>query len=210
MNAADLSDKRDQAIEEITTAAGNAEQARQLRHNDGQPRTGLEADQNAVADQPHQQAEPEEPGDQAKSRDGKGSNTRNLGIADRIARREGSDRSRGHQRDRRGRADRKLARRAEQRIADAAQHIAVDADLRRQAGERRIGQRHRDRVSRKRHAGNDIGAKPGGTVFGEPLRGRKELCSVQLHDGSPVQRCSAASSGRAINSSTSSSAAQGR
>ena len=88
VNAAELSDKRDQAIEEIMTAAGNAEQARQLRHDDGQPRAGLEADQDAVADQPHQHAEPEEPGDQAKSRDGKGSNTRNLGVADRIARRE--------------------------------------------------------------------------------------------------------------------------
>ena len=85
-----------------------------------------------------------------------------------------------HQRDRRGRADRKLARRAEQRIADAAKHIAVDADLRRQAGQRRIGERHRDRISRERHAGDDIMAQPGGAIFGKPRAGGKNFIPVHF------------------------------
>jgi len=68
----------------------------------------LEADQNAVADQAHQHAEPEDPGDQAERRNGKGRNARNLRIADRVARGERSDRTCDHQRDRRGRADREL------------------------------------------------------------------------------------------------------
>ena len=56
------------------------------------------------------------------SRHGKGRQARDLRIADRIARGQRADRARDHQRDRRGRADRKLTRGAEQRVADAAEH----------------------------------------------------------------------------------------
>ena len=78
------------------------------------------------------------------------------GVSRRIAAGQRADRRRNHQRDRRGRADRKLARRAEQRVADAAEHVAIDADLRRQARQRRIGERDRDGVGRKRDAGDSV------------------------------------------------------
>ena len=94
VDAAELSDKRDQAIEEIASAAGNAEQARQLRHDDGQARACLEADQNAVADQAHQHAEPENPGDQAEHGNGQRRQARDLRIADRVAAGERADRAR--------------------------------------------------------------------------------------------------------------------
>ena len=141
VDAAELAGELDQAIEEIVPAAGDAEQARQLRHDDGQARAGLEADQNAVADQAHQHAEPENPGDQAEQpppqrppgwRSGAyrtasppASAPTVPAIISEIAE-VGPTAS--------WRDD------AEQRVADAAQHVAVDADLRRQAGKRRIGQ----------------------------------------------------------------------
>src|SRR4051812_29640720 len=59
-------------------------------------------------------------------------------------------------RDRGSRTDCQLTRRAQQRIADAAEHVAVDADLGRQARQRGIGQRHRNGVSRKRNAGDGV------------------------------------------------------
>src|SRR4030095_10055295 len=54
VDAVELPDQRDQAIEEIAPAAGNAKQTRQLRHDDGEPGASLEADQNAIADQAYQ------------------------------------------------------------------------------------------------------------------------------------------------------------
>ena len=79
-------------------------------------------------------------------------------IALHVAVRHRPDRAGDHQRDGGRRPDRELARRAEQRIAEPAEQIAVDADLRRQAGEPRIGERNRDRVGRKRDAGDDVAA----------------------------------------------------
>ena len=140
IDVAELTGEPDRAVEEIVAAAGNAEQARQLAHDDGESGAGLEADQNAVADQANENAEFEKPGDQAKQRHGAGRKACDLRISHRIPAGQRPDSARNHQRDRGGRADRKLARRPKQRIADAAKHIAVDADLRRQAGQRRIGQ----------------------------------------------------------------------
>jgi len=138
------------------SAAGNAEQARQLGHRDREPGAGLEADQDAVAHQLDQRARPQRPCQQAQDRHRERGEARDRGVALRVARRHRAHRAGDHQRDGGGRADRKLARGAEQRVADPAQQIAVDADLRRQARERRIGERNRDRVGRERHAGNDV------------------------------------------------------
>ena len=183
MDIAELAEEPDQAIEEIVPTAGDPEEAGQLRHDDGEPGAGLEANQNAVADQAHQHAEPEDPGNQAQDRHGKGRHAGNLRVSDRIACRQRPDRARDHQRDRRGRTNRKLTRRAQQRVADAAQHVAIDADLRRQAGERRVGKRHRNRVSRQRHAADDVGRQPGGAISGEPVRRREEFSPARCHVG---------------------------
>ena len=105
---------------------------------------------------------------------------------------ERADGAGDHQRDRRGRADRKLARRAEQRIADAAEHVAVDADLRRQAGQRGIGQRHRDRVGGERYAGDCVGRPPLPAIRGKPAEWRENrIQPTRCSDGEFmwVSRC---------------------
>ena len=56
---ADLPGEQHGPLEEIVSAAGHAKQARQLGHRDGQPRAGLEADQDAVADQLYERAQPQ-------------------------------------------------------------------------------------------------------------------------------------------------------
>ena len=69
--------------------------------------------------------------------------------------------------------DRELARRAEQRVDQAPGQIAVDAVLRRQPGERGVGQRHRDRVGGERDARDGVAGQPRALVGGEPLRRRE-------------------------------------
>ena len=67
VDLAELAGQQHGPLEEIVPAAGHAEQARQLGHGDGQPGAGLEADQDAVADQLHERAQPQQPGDQASA-----------------------------------------------------------------------------------------------------------------------------------------------
>ena len=57
----ELADEQQCPFKEIVSAAGNAEQARQLGHHDRQPGAGLEANQDTVADQAHEHAQAEQP-----------------------------------------------------------------------------------------------------------------------------------------------------
>ena len=95
---------------------------------------------------------------------------RNVGPAFRIALCHTRDRDADEHRDRGGRTDRELARRAEQRIEQAADQIAVNAILRRQSSERGVGERHRNRVGRKGHAGDRVVLQPLWPIGGKPLR----------------------------------------
>ena len=54
----------------------------------------------------------------------------------------------------------RAARGAEQGVAEATEQITIDADLRGETGKPRIGERNRDRIGRKRNAGDDIAAQP--------------------------------------------------
>ena len=56
VNPAELAEQQIHTLEEIMATAGNAEQTGQLGHGDGQAGAGLEADENAVADQFDQNA----------------------------------------------------------------------------------------------------------------------------------------------------------
>ena len=140
IDVADLTCKPDRPVEEVVAATGYAEQARQLAHYDCEPGPRLEADENAVADQTDENAELEKPGDQAKHRHRECRKARDLCEAYRVPSGQRPDAAGDHERDCGGRADRKLAGRPKQRIAQAAKHIAVNADLRRQPGKARIGQ----------------------------------------------------------------------
>ena len=65
---ADLPGEQHGPLEKIMPAAGHANQARQLGHRDGEARAGLEADQDAVADQLYERAQSQQPSDQTKYR----------------------------------------------------------------------------------------------------------------------------------------------
>ncbi|MGY3422231.1 hypothetical protein ACVWZW_002706 [Bradyrhizobium sp. F1.13.4] len=174
IDAAELAGELDGAIEEIVTASGDTEQARQLAHHDGKSRAGLEADQDTVAHQADENAELEQPRDQTEQRHRACGQACDLGVFRRISGGQRPDRRRNHQRDRGGRTDRKLARRPEQRIAEAAEHVAVDADLRRQARQSRVGQRHGDGVSREGDSGDCVRTQPGTVILRQPDCGRKQ------------------------------------
>ena len=79
-----------------------------------------------------------------------------------------------HERDSGCRSDRELTRGAEQGVAEATEQITIDADLRGETGKPRIGERNRDRIGRKRNAGDDIAAQPWSTITRQPLCGREK------------------------------------
>ena len=83
--------------------------------------------------------------------DGEGGEAGDLGVTLRVALRHCPHRSGDHQRDGGGRPDRQLTRGSEQGVTQPAQQIAVDADLRRQAGKSGVSKRNRDRVGRERY-----------------------------------------------------------
>ncbi len=118
------------------------------------PGADLEADEDAVADQLDQRAQPQQPGDQAERRHGEGGEAGDLRVALRVPVGHRADRAGDHQRDGGGRPDRQLARRAEQRVAEPAQtgsRRRRPAAAGRQASHRRArpGSR-RPRASRRR------------------------------------------------------------
>ena len=61
LNLPQLAQQQHRTFEKIVPAAGNAEKARQLSHNDRQSGASFEPDQDAVADQAHQDAQTKKP-----------------------------------------------------------------------------------------------------------------------------------------------------
>jgi hypothetical protein len=66
MRLAELAGEQHGPFEEIMPAAHRADQVWQLGHRDGQPRPGLEADKDAVADQLDELTQAQHPGNQAQ------------------------------------------------------------------------------------------------------------------------------------------------
>ena len=148
------------ALEEDLPAALDPEQLGQLRHGDRQRRAGLEAEQDGFADEVDEGTQSQQPCQHAHGRHDQRGQRRDVGPACRIALRHARDRDADEHRDRRGGADRELARGAEQRVEQAADQVAVDAVLRRQPGERRVGERHRNAVGGEGHAGDGVVRQP--------------------------------------------------
>ena len=186
MHLAELPGEQHRPLKKIVPAAGHAKQARQLGHGDGQPRAGLEAHEDAVADQLHERAQSQHPSEHAKRGHSEACEARDLCIALRVAVRHRPHRAGNHERDGGGRSDRQLTRRPEQGVAEPAQQVAVDADLRRQAGKSGIGERNRDRVGRQRHAGDDVTTQPGRTVFRQPTRPAESAEATSVRSGAPT------------------------
>ena len=106
---AKLRGQQHEPLEKIVAAAPYAKKTRQLGHRDGQGRAGFEADEDTVADQFHQPAEPQQPGNEAEERYNETREAGDLRIVNRVSRRHGPDRAGNHQRDRGGGSDRELA-----------------------------------------------------------------------------------------------------
>ena len=168
MNLGELPGQQEGSFKEIVAAALHAEQAWQLGHGDGQAGAGLEAHQDAVADQLHERAQTQQPGEETKHGDSKSCEAGDLRVALCITLRHRSHGTGDHERNCGSRPDRKLARGAEQGVAQAAEQIAIDAHLRRQPCEPRIGKRNRNSVGGQGYPGNDIAGQPGGTVLRQP------------------------------------------
>jgi hypothetical protein len=110
LRLADLRSQKPKPLEEIMATALHAKQTWQLGHGDGQARADLEADEDAVADQFDQHAQPQGPGDQAQRRHREGGEAGDLHVALRIAVGHCAHRPGDHQRNRRCGPDCELAR----------------------------------------------------------------------------------------------------
>ena len=104
----ELPDQHMDALEEIVSAARYTEQGRKLSHRNGEASTDLEPDQDRVADQERDHAQAQEPREKTQYGDREGSEARNLRITLHVAIGHDADTGCDHQRDRRGRANRKL------------------------------------------------------------------------------------------------------
>ncbi len=82
-----------------------------------------------------------------------------------------ADRGGGHQRDHRHRPDRERAAGAEDRVGDERQDRGVEADLRRQPGQQRVGERLRDQHDRDDHRGDEVAGQRGAANSSGPSRG---------------------------------------
>ena len=174
VGVAELRAEDPHALEEMLAAALDAEQLRQLRHRDGQRRAGLEAEQHRLADEVDQRRQAQRPGDHADQRDHHRGQQRDLGGALRIAGRHGGERGSDQHGDRRGRPDGELSRGAEQRVGESGDHVAIDAEVRGQSGERGVGERHRNRIRRERDAGDRVVTQPRRLVLRQPVERRHD------------------------------------
>ena len=82
---AELPNEKIDPFKEIMTATSDSKQARQLGHGNGESRADLEAHKNAVTDQPDEDAEAEQPCEQAKPGHRESRKACDLHIALRIA-----------------------------------------------------------------------------------------------------------------------------
>ncbi len=160
-------------FEKVVAPALHAKKAWQLGHGNRQAGAGLEAHENTVADQLYQHAQPQQPGEQAERRHREGGEAGDLRVTLHVSLSHGPHRSGNHERDGGSGPDGELTRGSEQGIAETAQQVAVDANLRRQACKAGIGKGNRDRVGRQGYPGDDIAEQPGSAVFSQPTGWRK-------------------------------------
>src|SRR5690348_9237571 len=106
---AELPKEKMDPFKEIMTATSDSKQARQLGHGNGESGADLEAHKNAVADQPDEDAEAEQPCEQAKPGHRESRKACDLHIALRIAFGHLNHAGGDHQRDRRCGSDGELA-----------------------------------------------------------------------------------------------------
>ena len=108
LHLTELPGQQKRALKKIVAAALHAEQAWHLGHSYGQSRTGLEAHKDAIADQFHQHAQPQQPRKQAERRNSKGSEAGNLRISLHISAGHFPHRSGNHEGNGGSGSDRKL------------------------------------------------------------------------------------------------------
>jgi hypothetical protein len=126
-----LASQNDNALEELLTASLHAKQLGQLRQGDRERSARFETEQDCLADEVDERAEPQNPRDQAHDRDQNRSERSNGDKPRRIASGHVGNCHPHEHRDRRRGSDRELTRGPEQRIGEAADQIAIDTVLRR-------------------------------------------------------------------------------
>ena len=109
MNAAEFAGESDDPFEEVVTAARDAQEIGHLTSSNGQSGAGLETDENAFADEAHQDTEPQEPGDEAEEGHCERRQRGDLDVTVAIATGHDGHGASDHQRDGRGRSDSELA-----------------------------------------------------------------------------------------------------
>ncbi len=113
-----------------------------------------------------------------RDRDGESGEARNLGVSRRVAVRHGADGGGDHERDCRCRLDGEVPGRSEQRVAEAAEDVSIDADLRGKAGQRSVGERHGYGIGSERNTGHEVRAQPGQLILAEPVNRWQESAQM--------------------------------
>ena len=160
MGVAEVGDDVPCLLEEVAAALGDAEQLGDLADDDRQREADDEPLEHGLADEVRQEPEPQHTGDQrrepGRERQAGGEGGEPV-VADRDDIRDGGRRERGGSGHRSGH---QVARAAEGGVEDQRARRGVQADDRRDAGDRRVGQRLRHQHGPHRQAGDQVAAQP--------------------------------------------------
>ena len=164
---------------EIAATTCDTEQQRQLTRGNDDAGADLETGQDGFRNEMHDRTPAHCPGAERDESDEEGGGACQSGIARRVAGGDHAERGGERQRNRRRRADRQLARRAEERVGDSGEEIAIESGLHRHSGQLRVRYGAGDRIGRQR-AGEHVGACIASAVTLQP---RQELQQAQRRNG---------------------------
>ena len=167
----EAADEPEELLEEVAFHLVDAEQLGQLTHDDRQREADDETLQHRLRDEAREESESEHAGQDGEDPDHEGQRDRERHELIGACRREIGD-DRGRQRGGRGhRPGDEVSRAAECRVQEQGARRRIEADHRRHAGDRRVGQGLRDEDRPHGQARDDVPAQPRRLVTGE---GREE------------------------------------
>ena len=171
--AAELADEPPELLEEVTLGLLDPEQLRQLADDDREREADDEALQHRLRDEARQEAEPEEPGGEGEEADDQRERDRELDERIRARRSEIADRGGRERRRGRHRPRDEVAGAPERGVEDQRAGRRVEADDRRDTGDRRVRERLRHEHRPNGQSGDDVAAQPPPLVAVEPAEHRE-------------------------------------
>ena len=168
--SAGLADELDEGREQAVGVDVDPGDAPELADQDRERDAGEEADEDRPRQEGREDAEAEQAGAEVEAADDEGEQRGDGGAVGGLEAGHGRE-DRGHDGDGRGvGADDELPRRAEDRVGDQRRDRGVEPGLRRQAGDRRIGDGARQADRGDGEAGRDVSLQPGraGSPRGSP------------------------------------------